>query len=105
MKYVASAVAHSKRSKFIQSIQESGILKRSLGVSLSEDHPQVHPKSVRGLFFTSSGKLVGFSDLGPVNNEMVRFEQGLKNQDTKLATHVFVLMARGLFSGMKFPFA
>ena len=30
-----------------------------------------------GLFFTSSGKVVGFNDLGPVNNELKRFEDEL----------------------------
>ena len=30
-----------------------------------------------GLFFNSSGKLIGYSDLGPVNNELPTYEQGI----------------------------
>ncbi|XP_063962159.1 uncharacterized protein LOC135155820 [Lytechinus pictus] len=58
-----------------------------------------------GLVFSASGRLVGFSDLGNINNEQKTFEEYLKGESTKLATHVFVLMVRGIFSGLKAPFA
>ena len=80
-------------------VQELPSFKRNICVLMDE------MKLKSGLFFTSSGKLVGFSDLGPVNNELQKFEQGLRTQEAKLASHVFVLMAKGLFSGLKFPFA
>ena len=80
-------------------VQELPNFKRNICVLMDE------MKLKSGLFFTSSGKLVGFSDLGPGNNELQKFEQGLRTQEAKLASHVFVLMARGLFSGLKFPFA
>ena len=45
-----------------------------------------------GLFFTSSGKLIGFCDIGPVNNEPLKYEQDIKKSEGKLASHVFVLI-------------
>ncbi|XP_071483429.1 uncharacterized protein [Diadema antillarum] len=58
-----------------------------------------------GLVFNSTGRLVGFCDLGEVNNELKDYENSVKGENLKLASHVFVLMARGLFSNFKCPFA
>lgn len=57
-----------------------------------------------------NGKLVGFMDVGDVNNELLRFEESCKNgtacsEAPKLATHMITFMVRGLLSKLDFPYA
>ena len=60
-----------------------------------------------GLVFNkTSGALVGFHDLGEVNNLLGDMERELKNPNTRrpLAKVMLVFMVRGLFTAMKFPY-
>ena len=60
-----------------------------------------------GLVFNkASGALVGFHDLGEVNNLFGDMERELKNPSTRrpLAKVMLVFMVRGLFTPMKFPY-
>ena len=55
------------------------------------------------------GKLIGFTDLGEINNEFESFStlvQGTStNFTTDFATHALVFMVRGIFSNLAYPFA
>ena len=60
-----------------------------------------------GLIFSrSSGKLIGFTELGDINDELNEFETRF-NADTQhqpeLATHVLTFMVRGLFTHFNYP--
>ena len=52
--------------------------------------------------------MTGFVDLGDVNNHLAAFERSLEEDGTSaqtLAKSMLVLMIRGLFSGLQFPYA
>ena len=54
------------------------------------------------------GTLVGFVNLGDTNNHLLQFEaalQGDSPQQQQLAKSMLVLMVRGLFSKLAFPYA
>ena len=55
------------------------------------------------------GSIIGFTDLGEINAHLSAFEQQLENgstiQEPQLAKTMLVLMVRGLFSGLQFPYA
>ena len=56
----------------------------------------------------TSGELVGFVNLGNVNEHLIQLEQDLlqgKSASPALASSVFVFMMRGLFTNLKFPYA
>ena len=56
-----------------------------------------------------SGALIGFADLGGVNTHLSAFEHMLESDRSctkqPLAKSMLVLMVRGLFSGLQFPYA
>lgn len=56
-----------------------------------------------------TGKLVGFVDLGDVNNHLLAFEReingGGKHGLPPLAKTIMVFMVRGLFTPLRFPYA
>ena len=57
-----------------------------------------------------TGWLIGFIDLGSINNHLARFEQSLSEDDAEISTpplakSMVVLMVRGLFTTLKFPYA
>ncbi len=65
-----------------------------------------------------TGQLIGFVNLGSINNHLAQFEQSLSQDDAEsntpvlaesntpvLAKSMVVLMVRGLFTTLKFPFA
>ena len=60
------------------------------------------------VFEKSTGSLVGYSDLGEVNNLLAEVEQHSKEPDTlqkrPLAKCMLVFMIRGLFNSLKFPY-
>ena len=70
-------------------------------VSIIMDEKKVNSE----LVFSSGGMLIGFCDVGDINNELKTFEEDIHGEKTKLASHAFVLMVRGLFSNRKAPFA
>ena len=57
-----------------------------------------------------TGKLVGYANLGDINNHLSRFERLLSEDDDAtdeipLAKSMLVFMVRGIFSALKFPYA
>ena len=51
-------------------------------------------------------KLIGFVDVGDINNYLLKFEKSmLDNQSSQLAKHMLVLMVRGLIIPVEFPYA
>ena len=61
------------------------------------------------VFDKHSGKLVGFVNLGDVNNHMLRFEESLQSDKNvlplPLAKCMLVFLVRGLFTRLQFPYA
>ena len=53
-----------------------------------------------------SGKLIGFVNLGETNNQLLSFESALASDGVNhpLANSMLVLMVRGLFNRLKFPY-
>ena len=51
--------------------------------------------------------LIGFVDIGDINNHLSQYESQVCNDDIRdsLASSVLVLMIRGLFTNLKFPYA
>ncbi|XP_038062325.1 uncharacterized protein LOC119732793 [Patiria miniata] len=57
-------------------------------------------------FSVRSGKIMGFTDLGSVANEIAAFERRCRgDEEPTIATHVMVLMVRGIFSSLRAPVA
>ena len=58
-------------------------------------------------FDKHSGDLIGFTDLGDVNNHIMKLQRASNPSQTiePLAKSLLVLMVRGLFSGFTFPYA
>ena len=55
-----------------------------------------------------TGKMIGFVDLGGINNHLLRFEQlveGNNNKEPVLAKSMMGMMVRGLFTQLRFPYA
>lgn len=56
-----------------------------------------------------SCSLLGFTNLGDVSNTLDNFERQCKGEvddmADKVATHMLAFMVRGIFSGLKFPYA
>jgi hypothetical protein len=53
------------------------------------------------------GAVVGYTNLGDLNTHLMEFEQSLEKDDVlePLANSMLVLMVRGLFSKLQFPYA
>lgn len=59
------------------------------------------------VFNRSTGKLVGFTDMGDINEELREFSdrcEGKKPEERAFSKYVNVFMVRGLFSNLKCPF-
>ena len=54
-----------------------------------------------------SGVLVGFENLGDINNHLLQYEATLSDVTTtrRLAKSMLVFMVRGLFTKLRFPYA
>ena len=52
-----------------------------------------------------SGTMVGFTELGDINEELNQFERTVSGEvvPTRLATHVLCIMARGLVKHINYP--
>lgn len=60
------------------------------------------------LYNKHSGQLVGFTDLGDVSNHLLAFEKITKGEQKavpSLAKTVLVIMVRGLFTRLRYPYA
>jgi len=63
-------------------------------------------KIKEGLVYNKhSGKVIGFTDLGDINNELIQLEKGTDSEHPLIATHVLVLMIHGIFFKLEFPYA
>lgn len=61
-------------------------------------------KIKEGLVYNKySGELIGFADLGDINNELVKLEQG--DERPSIAKYVLAIMVRGLLFKLEFPYA
>ena len=61
-------------------------------------------KVKEGLVYNKhSGQMIGFTDLGNVNNELLKLEHGTDHPP--IANHVLTLMVRGILFKMEFPYA
>ena len=52
-------------------------------------------------YSTSTGQLLGFVNVGDINNEFREFETHVKKDSDELATHAFMIMVRGIFCSVK----
>ena len=56
-----------------------------------------------------SGSVIGFTNLGDINNELLsfeqEFEQGISQPDKPLAKTILTFMVRGIFTSLKFHYA
>ena len=88
-----------------QLIEEVNLMKLSESkryVSLIIDEMKIK----EGLVYNKhSGKVIGFTDLGDINNELIQLEKGTDSEHPPIATHVLVLMIRGIFFKLEFPYA
>ena len=63
-----------------------------------------------GFLFCEGGQLVGFTELGSLNDEFKIFERNIKEDMASedchdFATHVILFMVRGIFSNLAYPFS
>lgn len=60
------------------------------------------------LIFHYTGSLIGFTNLGEVNNHLIHFQQEVLNKETSqqmpLAKSMLVIMVQGLCSNFRFPY-
>lgn len=57
------------------------------------------------VFSVHFGAIVGFVDVGSIGNEIIQFETKCKRADVRVASHVLVLMIRGIFTSLRSPIA
>ena len=56
-------------------------------------------------------KIIGFADLGDVNNQLIELEESYRNDSPQtslpgpVATHMLVMMVRGIFMHLSYPYA
>ena len=50
----------------------------------------------------TTGKLIGFLEIGDINNELLDFERKFWGKEIDLATQILALMGRGIFSHFSF---
>ena len=59
----------------------------------------------------STGRLVGFTEMGSINDEFQKFQDSVESQNSgnnierEFASYVLVYMVRGIFSNLCYPFA
>ena len=67
----------------------------------------IHDEMKSGIVYNKhTGKIVGFTDLGDVNNELEEFALRCSNKDIEhrpIATHVLTLMVRGINFHLSYP--
>ena len=61
------------------------------------------------MYDKNSGEMIGFVDLGDLNNKLAQFQRScsneVDNEKPPLATHMLVFMVCGKLSGVKFLYA
>lgn len=92
-------------SELIKAVNFNAIADYQHNVSLVFDEMKVKSGLV---FCKTTGKLVGFSELGDVNELTAQFEQQIDSEENDyskpLAKYAIVFMVRGIFSSLCFPF-
>ena len=60
-----------------------------------------------GLVFKNDANLIGFVDVGDLNNSMKAFQAKLSGNDTEeaVADHMLTIMIQGIFIKLTFPLA
>ena len=71
-------------------------------VGLLQDEIKVKSELV---YDKHSGELIGFIDLDSMSNSLIHMEECIKEEAKKLATHILVVMVRGISVDLKFPLA
>ena len=75
-------------------------------VSLCFDEMKIKSNLV---YSKSTGKLVGFTEMGEINEEIKKFQETFEEDSTayehNLSSHVIVYMVRGIFTNLAYPFA
>ena len=89
-----------------QLVKEAGISEeKDRFVVLVWDEMKVHEDLV---FDKNSCQLVGFTNLGEVNNQLDKFNQLCLSENEpkpEVASHMLLFMVRGMFSSLQFPYA
>lgn len=57
------------------------------------------------VFDKHSGEMIGFANLGKINEYLTAFERGIQSTSPQLAKTMMVFMVRGLFSSLQFAYA
>ena len=61
------------------------------------------------VFDKNTCQLIGFTDVGDINNHLNDFERQCSSSDSKsdqpVATHMLLFMVRGMFTSLEFPYA
>lgn len=54
----------------------------------------------------NAGAMIGFTNIGEVNSSLAKLERSLEGEqeENEFADHMLVLMVRGLFSNLQFPY-
>ena len=52
-----------------------------------------------------TGEIIGFVNITDINQHLSRLEQSISDKTPKLATHMLVVMVRGVCSSLKYPYA
>lgn len=55
--------------------------------------------------FPYSKQVIGFVDLGTLNEDLARFERDSSTQLPPVANHILAIMIRGIFIHLRFPYA
>ena len=96
-----SAELHAELLEAVQQ-QRPKHLAKYVGIVLDEMYVK------EGLYFNKhTGELIGYSDLGGVNNLLADYEQQLTTSNTSprpLAKCMLMFMVRGLFTSLKYPY-
>ena len=63
-------------------------------------------KIKEGLVYNKfSGEVIGFTDLGTINDEFASLEQNEASPSCQIATHILAVMVRGILFSLEFPLA
>ncbi|XP_022109470.1 LOW QUALITY PROTEIN: uncharacterized protein LOC110989404 [Acanthaster planci] len=90
-------------TRLIRDINIKSLPGYELNVSVAFDEMKVKTDLV---YNTRSGRIVGFMDVGGIANAITSFERKCQGEvDPPLATHVLVLMVRGIFNSLHSPIA
>ena len=95
-----SGFQNEVHQRLMEEINLLGLSESKKYVSLIIDEMKIK----EGLVYNKQcGKVIGFVDLGDINDELMQLEKGTEHPP--IATHILVLMIRDLFFKLEFPYA